>query len=77
MPESTIISKSFYIPSIKFVFKKTGKRRCLMYGYKKSMNLSYEEAIKRTKEELKKEGFGVLTEIDVKETLKKARREFQ
>lgn len=48
-----------------------------MYGYKKSMNLSYEEAIKRTKEELKKEGFGVLTEIDVKETLKKARREFQ
>lgn len=42
-----------------------------MYGYKKSLNLSYEKAIKRTKEELKKEGFGVLTEIDVKETLKK------
>ena len=42
-----------------------------MYGYKKSSTLSYEEAIKRTKEELKKEGFGMLTEIDVKETLKK------
>lgn len=42
-----------------------------MYGYKKSLNLSYEEAIKRTKEELKKEGFGVLTEIDIKETLRK------
>jgi uncharacterized protein (DUF302 family) len=42
-----------------------------MYGYKKSLNISYEEAIKRTKEELKKEGFGVLTEIDVKKTLKK------
>lgn len=42
-----------------------------MYGYKKSLNLSYEHAIERTKEELKKEGFGILTEIDVKETLKK------
>lgn len=42
-----------------------------MYGYKKSLNISYEGAIKRTKEELKKEDFGVLTEIDVKETLKK------
>jgi uncharacterized protein (DUF302 family) len=41
-----------------------------MYGYKKSLNLSYEEALQRTKEELKKEGFGILTEIDVKETLK-------
>jgi uncharacterized protein (DUF302 family) len=40
-----------------------------MYGYKKSLNLSYEEALQRTKEELKKEGFGILTEIDVKETL--------
>ncbi len=42
-----------------------------MYGYKKKLNINYEEAIQRTKEELKKEGFGVLTEIDVKETLKK------
>ena len=42
-----------------------------MYGYKKNLNLSYEETVKKTKEELKKEGFGVLTEIDVKETLKK------
>lgn len=32
---------------------------------------SFDEAIKKTTEELKKEGFGVLTEIDVKETLKK------
>ncbi|MCB0689749.1 MAG: DUF302 domain-containing protein [Saprospiraceae bacterium] len=32
---------------------------------------SFEEAIDRTTEELKKEGFGVLTTIDVKETLKK------
>ena len=31
----------------------------------------FEKAIEQVKEELSKEGFGVLTEIDVKETLKK------
>lgn len=41
------------------------------YGYKKQVNFSYEEAIAKTKKELQKEGFGVLTEIDVKATLKK------
>jgi uncharacterized protein (DUF302 family) len=33
--------------------------------------LSYEQAIEKVTEELKKEGFGVLTTIDVKDTLKK------
>lgn len=42
-----------------------------MYGYKRKIDLSYEDAINKVKEELKKEGFGVLTEIDVKSTLKK------
>jgi len=42
-----------------------------MYGYKKKLDLKYDDAIIKTKEELKKEGFGVLTEIDVKATLKK------
>jgi uncharacterized protein (DUF302 family) len=32
---------------------------------------SFEEAIIKTTDELKKEGFGILTEIDVRETLKK------
>jgi len=41
------------------------------YGYKKQVNTSYEEAVTRTKDELQKEGFGVLTEIDVKATLQK------
>ena len=41
------------------------------YGYKRQVNTPYEEMITRTKEKLQKEGFGVLTEIDVKATLKK------
>ena len=41
-----------------------------MFGYKKQVSLSYEAAVQKTKDELKKEGFGVLTEIDVKATLK-------
>ncbi len=40
------------------------------YGHKRQVSISYEETIVRTKEELQKEGFGVLTEIDVKSTLK-------
>jgi uncharacterized protein (DUF302 family) len=32
--------------------------------------MSYEEALVKVAEELQKEGFGVLTEIDVKDTLK-------
>jgi uncharacterized protein (DUF302 family) len=43
----------------------------MMYHNSKTVGLSYEDAISKVTEELKKEGFGVLTEIDVKETLKK------
>ncbi|MBK5215438.1 MAG: DUF302 domain-containing protein [Candidatus Pacebacteria bacterium] len=35
------------------------------------MNITFEEAINKTKAEVVKEGFGILTEIDVKATLKK------
>jgi uncharacterized protein (DUF302 family) len=41
------------------------------YYYFKITDLSFDEAIVRVTEELQKEGFGVLTEIDVKATLKK------
>jgi len=41
-----------------------------MYNYKKSAPLGYTDAVAKVKEELKKEGFGILTEIDVKQTLK-------
>ncbi len=41
------------------------------YAFGKTVNLSYDEAIARATEALGKEGFGVLTEIDVAATLKK------
>ena len=41
------------------------------YGYGKKVNTSFDQAIERVKEELQKENFGILTEIDVKATLKK------
>jgi uncharacterized protein (DUF302 family) len=43
----------------------------MQYGFSRTVDLSYEAAIERVTEELKKEGFGVLTTIDVRETLKK------
>jgi uncharacterized protein (DUF302 family) len=43
----------------------------MKYGFSKTVNLSYEQAIEKVTEELKKEGFGVLTTIDVKDTLKR------
>ncbi len=42
----------------------------MRYGFSRVVNLSYEQAVEKMKEELKKEGFGVLTTIDVKDTLK-------
>ena len=41
------------------------------YYFSKTISLPFDEAIAKVSEELKKEGFGILTEIDVKETLKK------
>ena len=41
-----------------------------MYGYKKQVKDSFDATVQKTRAELKKEGFSVLTEIDVKVTLK-------
>lgn len=41
------------------------------YAFGKTVNLSFDDAVKRVTEELATEGFGVLTEIDVAATLKK------
>jgi len=42
-----------------------------MYGFNVKFNGSFDDAVTRVTEELQKEGFGVLTEIDVKATMKK------
>ncbi len=41
------------------------------YGYTKKVDYDFQTATEKTREELGKEGFGILTEIDVKATLKK------
>lgn len=43
----------------------------MSYHFSKIVDYNFEKAIERVTEELKKEGFGVLTEIDVQDTLKK------
>jgi uncharacterized protein (DUF302 family) len=43
----------------------------MTYYFNKTIASSFDQAIEKVTEELKKEGFGVLTDIDVKATLKK------
>src|SRR5512137_1192119 len=43
----------------------------MSYYFTKELNISFDAAIAKVTEELKKEGFGVLADIDVKATLKK------
>jgi uncharacterized protein (DUF302 family) len=41
------------------------------YYFAKTLNTGFDDAVRHTTEVLKQEGFGIITEIDVKETLKK------
>ena len=43
----------------------------IKYGFGKTVQLAFPEALERVTQELQKEGFGVLTDIDVQATLKK------
>jgi uncharacterized protein (DUF302 family) len=43
----------------------------MAYGFSRQVSMSYDKAVEKVTEELKKEGFGVLTTIDVRDTLKK------
>lgn len=40
------------------------------YAFRRKLDLPYEQAIERVTAALKEEGFGILTQIDVKKTLK-------
>lgn len=48
------------------------QQRC-RYGFGLKVPLPYAEAVERVKAALKEQGFGILTEIDVKKTLKEKR----
>lgn len=43
----------------------------MSYYFGKTLTLDFEDAVRRTIEALKTEGFGIITDIDVKDTLKK------
>lgn len=43
----------------------------MSYYFAKTLAVGFEEAVRRTVDALKQEGFGIITEIDVKDTLKK------
>jgi len=43
----------------------------MQYSFNKILDMSFDDAVNRVMDELKKEGFGVLTDIDVQMTLKK------
>ena len=42
----------------------------MSYYFSKTLSTSFDDAVRRVTEALKQEGFGILTEIDVKATLK-------
>jgi uncharacterized protein (DUF302 family) len=43
----------------------------MAYYFSKVLDTSFDNAVQRVMDELKKEGFGILTDIDVQQTLKK------
>jgi len=43
----------------------------MKYYFNKVLETTFDDAVQRVTDELKKEGFGILTDIDVQQTLKK------
>ena len=43
----------------------------MAYYFSRTLPLGFDEAVRRTSEALKQEGFGIITDIDVKDTLKR------
>lgn len=42
----------------------------MAYYFSKTLPIAFDEAVRRTTDALQREGFGIITEIDVKQTLK-------
>jgi uncharacterized protein (DUF302 family) len=49
----------------------------MSYYFAKTLAVGFDDAVRRIIEGLKQEGFGIITEIDVKETLKKINIDFR
>ena len=47
----------------------TKKKRCMEYYFSKTLNTSFDEAVQRTTDALKTEGFGIISEINLHEKL--------
>jgi uncharacterized protein (DUF302 family) len=47
------------------------KGKDVTYYFSKILNVSFDEAVAKVTEELKKEGFGIMTDIDVKDAMQK------
>jgi uncharacterized protein (DUF302 family) len=47
------------------------KEGVMSYYFGKTLEIGFEKAVNRVIEELQREGFGILTDIDVRATLKK------
>ena len=43
----------------------------MTYYFSKTLSVGFDEAVRRTTEALRHEGFGIITEIDVKDTFRK------
>jgi uncharacterized protein (DUF302 family) len=46
------------------------RKNMINYGFVKELDTTYETVVEQAREVLKKEGFGILTEIDIKEKMK-------
>jgi DNA-binding transcriptional ArsR family regulator len=58
------------VDMIDHVFRKIGDRS-MSYYFSAVLSVPFDAAVQRVVEALKQEGFGIITEIDVKDTLKK------
>jgi len=57
---------------VKAVTLQEKSQGCAMsYYFAKTLNIGFDHTLRRTTEVLKQEGFGIITEIDVKDTFKK------
>jgi uncharacterized protein (DUF302 family) len=62
--------KGFRRPALRLHLEEK-KGEVLMHALRKTLRVGYDEALRAIPEALKSEGFGVLTEIDIRDTLKK------